>query len=70
MYYAEQYNKASYGADERNAGMEMLSYNIQIQADRITKLEKRVLELEVIVAKERREPLLVRLGNFIQSLRK
>ena len=70
MYYAEQYNKASYGADERNAGMEMLSYNIQIQADRITKLEKRVLELEVIVAKERREPLLVRLGNFIKSLRK
>ena len=70
MYYPENYNKASYGAEERNAGMEMLSYNIQIQADRITKLEKRVLELEVKVARDYRKPLFTRIAEFIQKLRK
>ena len=70
MYYAEQYNKAAYGTSDTSAGLEMLHHNLMIQADRITKLEKRVLELEVTVAKERREPLLVRLGNFIKELKK
>lgn len=48
----------------------MLSYNLEIQASRITKLEQRVLELEVKVARDYRKPLFTRIAEFIKSIRK